>query len=411
MSKHSKVFPANEQPESDGHRRGHGDVAMETNDALWREHRQLRNCTGTIRTRKRSTNRRIPISESYTLTDSIRTLCTTFGWRPDRSEAKGLPPRLFRSERNIPGAPPANVIGEAVSPTAIRVSWDPPPANRSNGRIVYYKLQYVEADKSDSEAAVVKLNATQFDLDELKRWTTYRIWVLAGTSVGDGPTSYPITVRTHEDVPGDPQDVKVTPLNSTTIKVNWKPPQSRNRNGIILGYHVHVQETKEEGKSYLNEPMKFDVVGDSTLELNVSGLQPDTFYTIQVAALTRKGDGDRSAPVTVRTPGGVPNRPNLVLKTGVVKTFSNLWGAQRLSSAIWCQRSTAEGCCIKSYRINDLERGVEYEFRVAGQNHIGIGQEAIKYMHTLKVLQLDLPPTSEWPDHQVRYPVPQKIRS
>lgn len=35
-----------------------------------------------------------------------------------------------------------------------------------------------------------------------------------------------------------------------------------------------------------------------------------------------------------------------------------------------------------SYRINDLERGVDYEFRVAGQNHIGIGQEAIKYMKT-----------------------------
>lgn len=47
-------------------------------------------------------------------------------------------------------------------------------------------------------------------------------------------------------MPGDPQDVKVIPINSTTIKVNWKPPQARDRNGIILGYHVHVQEIKEE---------------------------------------------------------------------------------------------------------------------------------------------------------------------
>ncbi|KAJ8973505.1 hypothetical protein NQ317_018312, partial [Molorchus minor] len=28
------------------------------------------------------------------------------------------------------------------------------------------------------------------------------------------------------------------------------------------------------------------------------------------------------------------------------------------------------------------KEGVEYEFRVAGQNHIGTGQEAIKYMRT-----------------------------
>lgn len=47
-------------------------------------------------------------------------------------------------------------------------------------------------------------------------------------------------------VPGDPQDVKVMPINSTTIKVNWKPPLAKDRNGIIRGYHIHVQETKEE---------------------------------------------------------------------------------------------------------------------------------------------------------------------
>lgn len=57
----------------------------------------------------------------------------------------------------------------------------------------------MEADKSDSEASEIKFNDTTLVLDELKRWTTYRIWVLAGTSVGDGPSSYPITVRTHED--------------------------------------------------------------------------------------------------------------------------------------------------------------------------------------------------------------------
>lgn len=99
----------------------------------------------------------------------------------------------------VPGAPPQNVSGEAVSPTAIRVTWSPPPAERSNGPIVYYKLQYVEKDRSDSDAFVVLLNSTEFTLDELKRWTEYKIWVSAGTKVGDGPASYPIYARTHED--------------------------------------------------------------------------------------------------------------------------------------------------------------------------------------------------------------------
>ncbi|CAG2054332.1 unnamed protein product, partial [Timema podura] len=99
----------------------------------------------------------------------------------------------------VPGAPPQSVIGEAVGPTSIRVSWSPPPAERSNGRIIYYKLQVVESGRSDSEALQITLNGTSFVLDELKRWTEYRIWVLAGTSVGDGPPSYPITIRTLED--------------------------------------------------------------------------------------------------------------------------------------------------------------------------------------------------------------------
>lgn len=35
----------------------------------------------------------------------------------------------------------------------------------------------------------------------------------------------------------------------------------------------------------------------------------------QVAALTRKGDGTRSEPVNVKTPGGVPSRPDVDLKS------------------------------------------------------------------------------------------------
>ena len=107
----------------------------------------------------------------------------------------GVPP----NPTIVPGAPPQNVTGEAVGPTSIRVSWDPPPAERSNGRIMYYKLLVVESGRSDSEAAMITLNATSLVLDELKRWTEYRIWGLAGTSSGDGPPSFPITVRTHED--------------------------------------------------------------------------------------------------------------------------------------------------------------------------------------------------------------------
>ncbi|KAL1129262.1 hypothetical protein AAG570_013791 [Ranatra chinensis] len=349
---------------------------------------------------KERNHRRIPISESYTLSN-LYPNTLYYIWlaaRSQRGEGATTPPIHVRTKQYVPGAPPQNVTGEAVGPTAVRVSWEPPPAERSNGRIVYYKLQAVEAGRSDSEASIIRLNnSTSFVIDELKPWTEYRIWVLAGTSVGDGPSSYPIAVRTQEDVPGHPQDVKVKPINSTAIHVQWKPPAEKNRNGIIRGYHIHVQETKEDGKSTLNlnEPMRYDVLDGGLLELNISGLQPDTKYSVQVAALTRKGDGDRSEPVAVRTPGGVPNRSTVTLKvldrepevsvelewSRPSQTYGDLLG-YRLRYGAKDTPLKELMLQVTSHKITNLERGVEYEFRVAGQNQIGFGQETIKYLLT-----------------------------
>lgn len=46
----------------------------------------------------------------------------------------------------------------------------------------------------------------------------------------------------------------------------------------------------------------------------VGGLTPDTKYQVQVSAITRKGDGTRSTHVAVEMPGGVPNKPALLVK-------------------------------------------------------------------------------------------------
>lgn len=57
--------------------------------------------------------------------------------------------------------------------------------------------------------------------------------------------SHPYTNHTYS-VPGEPQNVRVNVLNSTALGVQWKPPQEKDRNGIIRGYHIHVQETRDE---------------------------------------------------------------------------------------------------------------------------------------------------------------------
>lgn len=164
--------------------------------------------------------------------------------------------------------------------------------------------------------------------------------------------------------------------------------------------------------------MKFDVV--DALEYNVTGLQPDTKYAVQVAALTRKGDGDRSAQIIIKTPGGVPVRPTVNLKIlerdptvsielewerpkqtyGELRGYRVKWGVKEQPLT----EETMLGPHTLTKRITDLERGVEYEFRVAGMNHIGIGQEAVKYLQTPEGV-----PTG-WPvDILVRFQTPDVV--
>ena len=87
------------------------------------------------------------------------------------------------------------------SSTSIRVQWLPPPLNKQNGEITYYKLFYVIADRPDSEATMIEIPAEkkEFIIDELSKWAEYRVWMSAGTQIGDGPVSYPESVKTDED--------------------------------------------------------------------------------------------------------------------------------------------------------------------------------------------------------------------
>lgn len=143
--------------------------------------------------------------------------------------------------------------------------------------------------------------------------------------------------------------------------------------------------------------MKFEIL-DGVMDYNISGLQPDTKYSVQVAALTRKGDGDRSNAQTVKTPGGVPIRPVVNLKVlerdptvsielewerpaqtyGELRGYRVRWGVKDHHKL----HEEMLGAHLNTKRIKDLERGIEYEFRIAGTNAIGTGQEAVKYYTT-----------------------------
>ncbi|XP_015173422.1 PREDICTED: tyrosine-protein phosphatase Lar isoform X9 [Polistes dominula] len=304
-------------------------------------------------------------------------------------------PIQIKTQQGVPSQPEMLTVAD-VGETKVTLHWSKPAHSSEN--ILSYELYWNDTYAKEKHHRRIPVTEN-YTLTGLYPNTLYYIWLAARSQRGEGATTIPCPVRTKQyddKMPGDPQNVKVTPINSTAIHVKWDPPKAKDQNGVIRGYHIHVQEVREEGRDdVFNEPIRRDVQEDNVREINITGLQPDTKYSVQIAALTRKGDGDRSAPVHVKTPGGVPNRPQVSIKavgrdpemitlewTEPSQTYGELLG-YRIRYGIKNQTLKKEfirGTHQHSYKITDLEeRGVEYEFRVAGQNNVGYGQETVQY--------------------------------
>nr|XP_044626537.1 receptor-type tyrosine-protein phosphatase F isoform X9 [Equus asinus] len=212
-----------------------------------------------------------------------------------------------RTAQSTPSAPPQKVTCVSVGSTTVRVSWVPPPADSRNGVITQYSVAYEAVDGEDRRRHVVdgiSREHSSWDLVGLEKWTEYRVWVRAHTDVGPGPESSPVLVRTDEDVPsGPPRKVEVEPLNSTAVRVSWKLPVPSKQHGQIRGYQVTY--VRLENGEPRGPPIIQDVMLAEAQETTISGLTPETTYSITVAAYTTKGDGARSKPKIVTTTGAV----------------------------------------------------------------------------------------------------------
>ncbi|XP_015116835.1 tyrosine-protein phosphatase Lar isoform X1 [Diachasma alloeum] len=302
-------------------------------------------------------------------------------------------PIQIKTQQGVPSQP-ENLSVVDIGETSVTLRWSKPAHSAEN--ILSYELYWNDTYAKEKHHRRIPVTEN-YTLTGLYPNTLYYVWLAARSQRGEGATTIPYEVRTKQydvKMPGNPQDVKATAINSTTIRVEWKPPRVKDQNGVIRGYHVHVQEVREEGKDLLNEPIRRDVHEEGVLAINITGLQPDTSYHVQVAALTRKGDGDRSPPAKVRTPGGVPNRPQVNVKVSKLDPIT--------LELEWAKPTQAAGQLIGyrvkygiknhtlkeeiinnthqyTYKIKDVERGVHYEFRVAGENDNGVGQETVKY--------------------------------
>ncbi|KAM3857686.1 receptor-type tyrosine-protein phosphatase delta [Diretmus argenteus] len=305
-----------------------------------------------------------------------------------------------------PSGPPQDVKCYSPSSTNILVSWRPPPTELQNGIITKYTVQYAATEGEDTaprQVSDIPPEDSQYLLENLDKWTEYRVTVTAHTDVGAGPESSPQLTRTEEDVPsGPPRKVEVEAVNSSSIKVIWRSPMPTKQHGQIRGYQVHyVRMVNGEPtgqpviKDILIDDAQWEYDDSTEHEMIITELLAETTYSVAVAAYTTKGDGARSKPKQITTTGAVPDKPRLMVSTTNMGTALLQWYPPAYTHGplqgyrLRFGRKDVDPLTViefperdNHYTTKEIHKGASYTFRLSARNKVGFGEETVKEVTT-----------------------------
>ncbi|KAM3914324.1 receptor-type tyrosine-protein phosphatase F isoform 6-T6 [Leptodactylus fuscus] len=317
------------------------------------------------------------------ITYSIRVLAFT-------SVGDGPPSDMVqvKTQQGVP-AQPINFQAEAESDTRIMLTW----RYIQQERIVSYELLYWEGQDGPQQK-ITFAPSSFYAVEGLKPDTMYNFKLAASSSMGLGVYTPVIQARTAQSMPSaPPRKVEVDSVNSTSVRVTWKSPLPTKQNGQIRGYQVTY--VRLEGGEPRGNPVIKDVMLAEAQEALITGLSPETTYSITVAAYTTKGDGARSKPKVVTTTGALPGKPSIGISTTTQNTALVQWHPPRevmgelLGYRLQYKRVDEErfitmdfGKNEHHYTLTKLHKGATYIFKLSAKNRAGFGEEAEKEIST-----------------------------
>ncbi|XP_055994092.1 protein sidekick-2 [Sorex fumeus] len=309
--------------------------------------------------------------------------------------------------QGVPTVPPGNVHTEATNSTAIRFTWSAPSPQFINGINQGYKLMAWEPAQEEEVTLVTARPNFQDTIhvgfvSGLKKFTEYFTSVLCFTTPGDGPRSTPQLVRTHEDVPGPVGHLSFSEILDTSLKVSWQEPGEKN--GVLTGYRISWEEFNRTNTRVTH------YLPSATLAYRVTGLTALTTYTIEVAAMTAKGQGHVSAStISSGVPPELPGAPTnlgisnigprsvtLQFRPGYDgKTSISRWLVEAQVGAVgegedWLPVHQLAGAPdARSMEVPDLNPFTYYSFRMRQVNIVGTSPPS---QPSRKIQTLQAPP-------------------
>ncbi|XP_010744753.2 receptor-type tyrosine-protein phosphatase F isoform X9 [Larimichthys crocea] len=302
-----------------------------------------------------------------------------------------------KTQQGVP-AQPSSFEAEAELDSRIMLTWLWPVQDP----ITKYELQYWEAG-SDNKLHVSFNPAGSYAVDGLKPDTLYRFSLAARSEMGLGVYTQPIEARTAQSMPGaPPRKLEVEAINSTAIRVTWKPPLQGKQHGQIRGYQVifsRLENGEPRGQPNIMDvalpEAQWNIEESTEHEAIIAGLHSETTYSVTVAAYTTKGDGARSKAKVITTTGAVPGKPTMMISTTMGNTALIQWQPPKemvgelMGYQLQYKRTDEENYTSRElrkiddhYTVTGLHKGATYVFRLSARNRAGIGEAYVKEIST-----------------------------
>lgn len=235
-----------------------------------------------------------------------------------------------------PTAAPSDVSVEARGPSTVRVAWKVPPSETWNGKLQGFYIGF-RPRSAPNTIDVHQLNGVppfsfrtidyikgqqtfEAFLTNLMRGAEYEVVVKAFNSIGSGPDSHLMSVRTFDGDLPSPPSLFAHQTSPSSISLRWTyPSRAQSAASSIKRYVLYYQRQGDDSWLEIGIPIEdklrvnhqqdggennrqgVQVSETGTTSYQLTGLDSGSTYKIYVVAVNNFGMGDPSNIVTTKT--------------------------------------------------------------------------------------------------------------